>query len=85
MADAEGQLEPGFREPLLAGQPGVVDQQVQRQLAGVEGLGALAHAVQVAEVQRDEFGFRAVPPLRWAISSSTSAVLPASRQARNTW
>jgi hypothetical protein len=57
MADAEGQLEPGLREPLLAGQPGVVDQQVQRQLAGVEGLCALAHAVQVAEVQRDEFGF----------------------------
>jgi hypothetical protein len=84
MADAEGQLEAGFREPLLAGQTGIVDQQVQWQLAGVEGLGALAHAVQVAEVQRDEFGFR-VPPLRWAISSSTSAVLPASRQARNTW
>jgi hypothetical protein len=56
MADAEGQLETGCREPLLAGQPGVVDQQVQRQLAGVEGLRALAHAVQVAEVQRDEFG-----------------------------
>jgi hypothetical protein len=56
MADAKGQLETGFREALLAGQPGVVDQQVQRQLAGVEGLGALAHAVQVAEVQRDELG-----------------------------
>jgi hypothetical protein len=56
MADPEGQLEAGGGEPLLPTQPGVVDQHMQRKPARVEGLHALAHAGQVAQVQRDELG-----------------------------
>ena len=53
---AERQLEAAFRQAALPGQPGVVDQGMQRLVATEEVLGALTHRLELAEIELEIVG-----------------------------
>ena len=54
VVDAEGELEPVSRAPALAGHAGVVDQDVERHVAGQQLLGGGPHRRQIAEVELEQ-------------------------------
>lgn len=52
MVGAKGEFESRSRQSASAGQPGVIDQQMQRQITRQKILGAAPHRCEIAQVQR---------------------------------